>query len=130
VSRDPGRLAGAAPRLEQLTHDHSLLQAYLDRGGDPESRDAPQANIIQRSMGSAGRAGVAEVVPVKWVPGDVFLLCSDGLWGAIHPAVIEAILVEVAAGRGTADPAEALVQCALAAGHRHQDNLAAVVVRL
>jgi protein phosphatase len=69
-----------AGRLEQLTDDHSLV-ADLVRSGrlKPEEADShPQRSVITRALGTDPKVDV-DSFTVEAEPGDVFLLCSDGL---------------------------------------------------
>lgn len=74
--------------LSQLTRDHSLYQLWLDNGG---KGPAPQRNVIVRALGTSPDLepdiGVHTVLP-----GDLFLLCSDGLTAMLSDAEIAAIL--------------------------------------
>jgi protein phosphatase len=66
--------------LEQLTDDHSLV-AELVRGGKlspEEAENHPQRSVITRALGTDPDVDV-DVFAVQPEPGDVFLLCSDGL---------------------------------------------------
>jgi protein phosphatase len=72
------RLRGG--RLVQLTDDHSLV-ADLVRGGriSPEEAEAhPQRSVITRALGTNAEVDV-DSLAVDAEPGDVYLLCSDGL---------------------------------------------------
>ncbi len=62
-------------RLEQLTRDHSLYQAWLDAGGVGV---APASNVITRSLGCFAEVE-PEVAMIDYRKGDRFLVCSDGL---------------------------------------------------
>jgi protein phosphatase len=67
-------------RLEQLTEDHSLV-ADLVRSGrlSAEEADAhPQRSVITRALGTDPEVDV-DTFSVDAKPGDIFLLCSDGL---------------------------------------------------
>ena len=66
--------------LEQLTHDHSLVQELVDSGDiDPESASIhPNANIILRAVGATPELEI-DRVEGQVGAGDVFLLASDGL---------------------------------------------------
>src|SRR5215218_1617237 len=67
-------------RLEQLTEDHSLV-ADLVRSGRlaPEEADRhPQRSVITRALGTDAEVDV-DTFTVDAEPGDVFMLCSDGL---------------------------------------------------
>jgi PPM family protein phosphatase len=66
--------------LEQLTEDHSLV-AELVRSGklSPEEAEShPQRSVITRALGTEPDVD-ADTFTVEAQPGDVFLLCSDGL---------------------------------------------------
>jgi PPM family protein phosphatase len=66
--------------LEQLTQDHSLV-ADLMRSGrlTQEEADAhPQRSVITRALGTDADVDV-DMFSVEVAPGDVFMLCSDGL---------------------------------------------------
>jgi PPM family protein phosphatase len=66
--------------LEQLTEDHSLV-AELVRSGrlSPEEAEMhPQRSVITRALGTEADVDV-DTFTIDAVPGDVFLLCSDGL---------------------------------------------------
>jgi PPM family protein phosphatase len=66
--------------LEQLTEDHSLV-AELVRSGrlSPEEAEShPQRSVITRALGTAADVDV-DTLTVDSQPGDVFMLCSDGL---------------------------------------------------
>jgi PPM family protein phosphatase len=66
--------------LEQLTQDHSLV-AELVRSGklSPEEAEThPQRSVITRALGTEPDVD-ADTFTVETQPGDVFLLCSDGL---------------------------------------------------
>ena len=66
--------------LQQLTHDHSLVQQLVDSGDiDPQTAaQHPNANIILRAVG-AGQDLDIDGVEGKLRAGDGFLLASDGL---------------------------------------------------
>jgi protein phosphatase len=66
--------------LEQLTEDHSLVGDLMRSGRlTPEEADAhPQRSVITRALGTDAEVDV-DTVTVDVEPGDLFLLCSDGL---------------------------------------------------
>jgi protein phosphatase len=113
-------------KLEQLTRDHSLV-AELERSGQLTAEAAehhPQRSIITRALGPEPDVEV-DTYTVTGRPGDLFLLCSDGLTGMISDDEVAAIL------RGHEDLREAaatLIRAANTSGGK--DNITAVLFRL
>ena len=66
--------------LEQLTMDHSLLQELVDRGfySAEEAQRSTNRNYVTRALGVEPSVEV-EVNEYDVLPGDIYLLCSDGL---------------------------------------------------
>ena len=110
-------------RLEQLTEDHSLV-AELVRSGklSPEEAEAhPQRSVITRALGTDPDVDV-DTFSVETKPGDLFLLCSDGLTAMVDD---ETILREVERNRGDLTAAsKALVKAANKGGG--DDNITVV----
>jgi len=83
--------------LSRMTKDHSLVQQMVDMGvlTEEEAAEHPERNKISRCMGIAGSLPV-EIYEsgVGIRPGEIFLLCSDGLWEAIPDRQISRILRE------------------------------------
>src|SRR4029079_18691522 len=80
--------------LEQLTFDHSLVWEIAEAGQIPEA-EVPAyipKNVITRSLGPHPTVNVDIEGPYSAAPGDVFLLCSDGLSGQINDEELGAIL--------------------------------------
>jgi serine/threonine protein phosphatase PrpC len=76
-------------RLEQLTDDHSLV-AELVRSGKltPEEAEThPQRSVITRARGTDADVDV-DTFSVPAAPGDLFLLCSDGLTSMVDDGTI------------------------------------------
>jgi PPM family protein phosphatase len=109
--------------LEQLTEDHSLV-AELVRSGklSPEEAEAhPQRSVITRALGTDPNVDV-DTFLVETRPGDVFLLCSDGLTSMVGD---EAILTQVERHRDDLKAAaKALVRAANKGGG--EDNITVV----
>jgi serine/threonine protein phosphatase PrpC len=108
--------------LRQLTKDHSKVQELVDTGllRSDQARHHPQSNIVTRSVGG----GPFELGQLRdWaLPGDRFLLCSDGLTNVVSDA-------EIAAELGAAPPREAALRLrdhVLARGA--PDNVTIVIV--
>lgn len=79
--------------LHPLTRDHSQVQEMVDRGliSAAEARDHPRGHVLARAVGVGARLAV-DVVTDDALPGDLFLLCSDGLTGTTDEAAIAAAL--------------------------------------
>jgi PPM family protein phosphatase len=118
------RLRGG--RLEQLTRDHSLVEEMRRKGQltDAQAEDHPQRSIITRALGPEPEVE-PDVHSVSAAPGDVFLICSDGLTTMLGEAQIGRLL-----SRATSMSAavRALVDEANRAGGR--DNITVLAFRL
>jgi PPM family protein phosphatase len=66
--------------LYQITHDHSLVQSLVDEGrlSPEEAATHPQRSLILRALDGRGEAE-PDLSMRKAMPGDRYLLCSDGL---------------------------------------------------
>ena len=76
-------------KLEQLTNDHSLLAQWISEGD--KNKPIPYKNIITRSIGTPKRAN-PEINITPHLPGDLFILCSDGLSDVLSLSDIEIIV--------------------------------------
>jgi serine/threonine protein phosphatase PrpC len=109
--------------LHQLTRDHSLVQELVDSGMlRPEQAEGhPRANVITRAIGADDAPPELDKVSDRALPGDRFLLCSDGLTKTLPEHELAALL-----GANHA-PAAALVEAAV---RQHAtDNVTAVAVK-
>jgi len=105
--------------LAQLTRDHSLVGEMIAAGMQPDAA-FPWRHVITRALGMPNAEPDVQRAAVR--AGDVYLVCSDGLYEPLEPADIAALLV------GAPEAAcRALVDAAYAAGSR--DNISAIVVR-
>lgn len=114
--------------LEPLTRDHSLVQSLIDRGVF-ETRDQARAagvgnNILTRGLGVETKVEV-ELGSRPVEPGDLYLLCSDGLSGMVDDAAIGEVLADCA--NHLDDAADRLLQLALDSGG--VDNITLVLAR-
>lgn len=112
--------------LRRLTKDHSMVQQMVDEGlmGEAEALTAPNRNVITRALGLGMRI---EVDVRSWVhmPGDLYLLCSDGLTDLVHEREISEVLDSGAVA--LADAASRLVSRANEAGGH--DNISVLLIR-
>jgi len=67
--------------IQQITEDHSLVAGLLADGiiTPEEAIHHPQRNVILYSLGSAPHEPRIDIFPITLRPGDVILLCTDGL---------------------------------------------------
>jgi serine/threonine-protein phosphatase Stp1 len=116
-----------AGELQQITRDHSLVQEMVDAGlVRPEDAEKhPRANVITRAVGAAlDGAFEMDKVSDRLLPGDRFLLCSDGLCKTLSALDIATLLASPA----DVTPPEALIAAALTMNA--SDNVTAVTVEV
>jgi protein phosphatase len=85
------RLRG--PALEQVTKDHSLLQEQMDAGliTPEQAATSTNKNLVTRALGVED-AVLLEVNEHRVEPGDLYLMCSDGLSDMLDDEAIARIL--------------------------------------
>jgi len=81
-------------KLELLTRDHSLRQQQLDAGAitAEEALNSPNRNLVTRAMGVEAQV-LLEMHEHNAKPGDLYMLCSDGLSEMIPDAQLSTLLV-------------------------------------
>ena len=110
--------------LKRLTRDHSLYTEMLARGFDPGEDQRPiYANELTRALGSEGNAD-PDLARVPMLAGDVFLLCTDGLYQSLGDEQMAQLLQAPSAQ----EACDQLVR--QAAEQLGIDNMTAVVVRV
>ncbi len=112
-------------KLARLTSDHSWVNEQVKLGllSDDDAQRHPMRNIVTRALGSRPEVGM-DVLVEEMLPGDVFLLCSDGLNTMLSDAEIRTLLLSHT-GRPEA-ACRALVEAANDRGG--EDNVTVVVV--
>jgi serine/threonine protein phosphatase PrpC len=111
--------------LDQITHDHSLVDRLVELGQLTRDEAAihPQKNVLYRAV---GQSGLLEVdTPVCTIPhGERLLLCSDGLWSIVSEAEMLNIVT-------TAPSLQAACESLVAAANRAggPDNVTAILVK-
>ena len=111
--------------LRPVTHDHSFVAELVRRGAitPEEAKTHPRRNLITRAVGTEARVK-ADIFVCEWKPGEMLLLCSDGLCGVLEDAEMAEFL------KDTDDLEKAcsrLIDAALEAGSR--DNITVVLVK-
>jgi protein phosphatase len=115
-------------RLQQLTEDHSVPGALLKQGRitPEEAHDHPHRHVLYRCLGLKPNVDVDIYPSIKLRPGDVLLLCSDGLWDMIYPS--EQLAAYLALEASPMAICHRLVDAANDAGG--EDNITALLVRV
>lgn len=114
-----------AGELQQLSRDHSQVQEWVDMGllKPEQAHYHPLANVITRAVGSTDELAI-DRVEFPLAPGDVFLLCSDGL----NKTVPDAELPQLLAAGDERAIVQSLIHLALK--RNANDNVTVVVVTL
>jgi protein phosphatase len=114
-------------KLEQLTHDHSLLQEQIDSGmlTPEQAKYSLNKNLVTRALGIEAVVP-ADIAEYRVEPDDIYVLCSDGLTDMVEADAVRDIVV---AKRGDLSEAAAqLVDVANQNGGR--DNISVVLIRV
>ncbi|MDB5053758.1 MAG: prpC [Bacilli bacterium] len=111
-------------QMVQLTEDHSLVFELLRSGQitEEEASQHPRRNVLTRALGTDSKVE-AEVGHFTWQPGDLVLMCSDGLSGQLDNMAILNILQT---GSDLQWKVDLLVKEALQAGG--DDNITVVLL--
>jgi protein phosphatase len=115
-----------AGRLQQITHDHSLLQEQIDAGLITAEQAAFSANknLVTRAVGVEDTV-LLETHLHDLMPGDIYLLCSDGLSDMLDD---ESICQLLQGSDSLEEAAVALVDAANDAGGK--DNISVILARV
>ena len=110
--------------LEQLTTDHSWVAELIAAGvlTEEEAEDSSHRHVVTRALGRDPIAAPT-LGRVHLAPGDVLLLCSDGLWDALSEEMIASIVTNAATLSSAADQ---LIAAATSAGGK--DNISVALV--
>jgi serine/threonine protein phosphatase PrpC len=116
-----------ADEIKRLTRDHSIVEEMLS--ARPEMTDVEVAafahrNVVTRSLGSKEELEPTVLVePLE--PGDLFLVCSDGLWGSVPDDKMKRIVQSTPDIEGAC---QLLIDAANEAGG--PDNITALLVKV
>ena len=112
--------------FEQVTSDHSLLQELIDKGfyTPEEARKSQNKNLVTRAMG-IDKDVAADFQEEVVLPGDVYLMCSDGLSDLVEDEEIHSTLNTY--GQDLETAGKRLVQMANDKGGK--DNISVILAR-
>jgi len=113
-------------QFAQITKDHSLLQEQIDSGllTLEQAATAPNKNLVTRALGVED-AVMLELNEFQVQPGDLYLMCSDGLTDMVDDAEISNILEGSSSMEQKADR---LVS--VANEHGGRDNITVLLVQV
>lgn len=115
-------------RIERLTKDHSLADALFEAGTitEAEVKNHKFKNVLYSYLGSKeARGGPEQVISLDVLPGDRFLLATDGLTGVVEDDQLAGI---VSAGADPQRSAKAMVDLAL--DNLSRDNVTVMVIHV
>lgn len=112
--------------ITQISQDHSWVMEQVRTGSltPDQAENHPYSNVITRSLGSQSKVDVDIFGPIDVVPGDIFILMSDGLSGLVK----DNELLTYATSFPTDEAAEQLVELAKERGGH--DNITVQIVRV
>jgi len=119
-----------ADKIKQLSHDDTHV-GWLFRTGqinEREARSHPRRNVLQKALGGSNQFVDPQVGAVGYEPGDMFLICSDGLVDGLYDHSLVDILRSGDSAESHSTLAQRLVKAALDNGSR--DNTTALVIHV
>ena len=110
--------------IRKITKDHTYVQHLIDCGviKTGVAEDYPFKNIITRALGMQNLE--VDIYELNWVPGNIILLCSDGLSGYVNKEYMERVLRK---SENIEAAAKSLVDYALESGGK--DNITIVIAK-
>ena len=123
-------LPASGKEVKQLSHDDTYV-GWLFRNGKISEHEAhvhPRRHMLQKALGGENQFVDPQMGAVACEPGDLFLICSDGLTDGLYDEYLLSLLRNPDATEATLTPAERLVAASLARSGR--DNTTAVVIEM
>lgn len=120
----------ARGELKQLTHDDTHV-GWLFRNGrinEREARTHPRRNVLQQALGGGNQFVEPQIGAVACEPGDVFLLCTDGVTGGLYDHRLTDLLRASVTDNAGDNPARQLVEESVKQDGR--DNTTALVIQV
>ena len=116
-------------KLYQLSKDHTMIRQLVESGAITQdaARSHPDRHRLSQHLGIFPSEMIIEpylAPPISIMPGDIFLLCSDGLTDMLSDAEIAK---QLAAARDPSEAVQSLYASAMQAGGR--DNTTVLIVQ-
>lgn len=110
--------------LIQLSMDHSEVAEQVQQGylTPEEAENHPDSNVITRAIGASEEIYI-DINAFSTQIGDIFLLCSDGLYNVVSDEEITAVLLQLPIEQAVTD----LIQLALRKGA--DDNVSIILIK-
>lgn len=120
----PARAGG----MQQVTHDDTYVGWLFRKGeiNERQAREHPRKNALQKALGAGHQFVDPQVGAIAYEPGDIFLLCTDGLVDGVFDHRLQDLLRTPEPALAALNPTERLMRVALDAPAR--DNLTALVI--
>ena len=116
--------------LKQLSQDDTHV-GWLFRNGtlnEREARTHPRRSVLQKALGAGNQFVDPQVGAVAYEPGDVFLLCTDGLVAGLYNYQLAELLQPPSNPATQANPADTLVSTSVT--NDGSDNTTALVIQV
>lgn len=117
-------------KLVERTRDHSLAQMLYEGGKirEREIRQHPDRSKLLRVMGTewSGKDYEIDRRNVRIIPGDAFLLCSDGFWEWLDERAMSRILKKVKSAQEAISEMASIIQ--KNGNGKNMDNYSAILV--
>lgn len=112
--------------VSQVTEDHSLLNEYIKAGQitKEQAKNFPHKNVIMRALGMKDNV-LVEIQKRTTKPGEIYILCSDGLSDMVPENTMSEILSK---GLSLDESAQILIDTANANGGK--DNITVILVKV
>jgi protein phosphatase len=116
--------------IRQLSQDDTHVDWLLRNGKitESEARRHPRRNVLQKALGGGHQFVNPQFGAVAYEPGDIFLLCTDGLVEGLYDHHLLELLRSPGSSGASASPADRLVEESLDKDGR--DNTTALVIQV